>query len=222
MARDWQEWHRGYDDPHSALSNRLTNVVAMIRQCLDTAAAGSIRVLSLCSGDARDMAAALADHPRRADVVGCAVEMDPHLAAVATVNLESAGAAIEVRCADAGDSRSFADALPVDLLMLVGIFGNISDEDVHRMVTAVPRMAKPGATVIWTRHRRAPDLTPSIRRWFDEAGCECVDLVSPGTGGFAIGCERVGAATVRAFAEASVSGDLAADARLFTFRDDAW
>jgi hypothetical protein len=27
-----------------------------------------------------------------------------------------------------------------------------------------------GATVIWTRHRRLPDLTPQIRAWFTESG----------------------------------------------------
>ncbi|MCU1367902.1 MAG: SAM-dependent methyltransferase, partial [Ilumatobacteraceae bacterium] len=73
MARDWQEWHRGYDDPQNPLSNRLDHVVASIRRCFDNAASGPIRVLSLCAGDARDLCRAVADHPRRADVVGCVV-----------------------------------------------------------------------------------------------------------------------------------------------------
>jgi hypothetical protein len=28
----------------------------------------------------------------------------------------------------------------------------------------------PSALVLWTRHRRPPDLTPAIRSWFREAG----------------------------------------------------
>jgi hypothetical protein len=31
---------------------------------------------------------------------------------------------------------------------------------------------RPGATVIWTRHRRPPDLTRSIRSWFAAGGFE--------------------------------------------------
>jgi len=26
--------------------------------------------------------------------------------------------------------------------------------------------------VIWTRHRRSPDLTPAVRTWFTDAGLE--------------------------------------------------
>ncbi|MCU1388259.1 MAG: SAM-dependent methyltransferase [Ilumatobacteraceae bacterium] len=220
MARDWQEWHRGYDDPQSSLSNRLDHVVALIRRCLDVAAPGPIRVLSLCAGDARDLAGAVADHPRRADVVGCVVELDPQLAADAASNISSAGlpagvsvgAAVEVRCTDAGDVDSFADAVPADLVLLAGIFGNVSDDDVRRTVMTAPRLGTTGSTVIWTRHRREPDLTPSIRAWFDEAGCESVDLISPGAGAFAIGCEHV----VR------LPPDTQLPSRLFTFRDDLW
>jgi hypothetical protein len=32
--------------------------------------------------------------------------------------------------------------------------------------------AAPNATVIWTRHRREPDMTVSIRRWLEESGFE--------------------------------------------------
>jgi hypothetical protein len=31
-------------------------------------------------------------------------------------------------------------------------------------------MCRPGGTVIWTRHRRPPDLTPQIRAWFAASG----------------------------------------------------
>ncbi len=42
--------------------------------------------------------------------------------------------------------------------------------DIRRTVQAAPALCRPGATVIWTRHRRAPDLTPQVRAWFAEAG----------------------------------------------------
>ena len=36
-----------------------------------------------------------------------------------------------------------------------------------------------GATVIWTRSRRAPDLTPTIRRWFTSAGVDEMTFIAP-------------------------------------------
>ena len=74
--------------------------------------------------------------------------------------------------ADASLVASFADALPADVLLLCGIFGNVSDRDIERTVQAAPALCRTGATVIWTRHRRPPDLTPQVRAWFTESGFE--------------------------------------------------
>ena len=54
--------------------------------------------------------------------------------------------------------------------MLCGIFGNIPNEDVARTVRLASTMCAPAAAVLWTRHRRGPDLTPAIREWFTRAG----------------------------------------------------
>ena len=58
------------------------------------------------------------------------------------------------------------------MLLLCGIFGNVSDRDIERTVQAAPALCREGATVVWTRHRRPPDLTPRIRAWFTRAGFE--------------------------------------------------
>src|SRR6266511_1793903 len=55
-----------------------------------------------------------------------------------------------------------------------GVFGNIPDDDVHRTIDALPQFCARDATVIWTRHRGPPDLTPTIRGWF--AGTGFVEL----------------------------------------------
>lgn len=77
---------------------------------------------------------------------------------------------VEVRQADASLVASFADAMPADVLLLCGIFGNVSDRDIRRTVQAAPALCGAGASVIWTRHRRLPDLTPQIQAWFAESG----------------------------------------------------
>ena len=35
--------------------------------------------------------------------------------------------------------------------------------------------------MIWTRHRREPDLTPQIRDWFPASGFEEIAFDAPGT-----------------------------------------
>lgn len=191
VGKDWIKWHSDYDDPASALSERRRQVTELIRRSLDVMGPAGGRVLSLCCGDARDLTDALREHDRRDDVTGVVVELNPLLARAAQENLRSLDVGIEVITGDAGDLAGFQHVLPVDLLLLVGIFGNVSDSDVENTIKAVPALCLAQATVIWTRHRRPPDFTPSIRRWFDSAGCEALDFVSPGEGQFAVGRERV-------------------------------
>jgi hypothetical protein len=211
MTRDWVAWHRDYDDPTSQLSQRLVVVVAMIRSFLDTARPGPIRVLSLCAGDARDVTTAAADHPRKHDLSVVCIEFDAELAEMARTRIVRAGINGEVRCADAGDTGVFADVLPVDLLLLVGIFGNVADADIEQTIRALPLLCAPMATVVWTRHRRSPDVTPRIREWFDAAGCTSLEFASPGNERFAVGSERLNAPTRGLLPDT-----------LFNFRTDLW
>jgi hypothetical protein len=47
-----------------------------------------------------------------------------------------------------------------------------------------------GATVIWTRHRRPPDLTVDVRRWFREAVFEPVAFEAPSDAEWSVGVQR--------------------------------
>lgn len=106
----------------------------------------------------------------------------------------------------------FTDVSPADVLLLVGIFGNIADIDVERVISTVPTICNTGATVIWTRHRRDPDLTPKIAQWFATAGCVSTEFTSPGHGSYAVGTEQCQHATRHT----------PLPYRLFSFRDDLW
>ncbi len=176
----WLHWHAAYDDPTSAQTRRLRLVQEQIRVMLDTAPAGPIRVLSLCAGQGRDLLEVLQDHPRRADVSARLVELDPRLVAVARASAGDINAArIEIVEGDAGTTEAAVGMAPVSLLLLAGIFGNVPDADIERTARATPMLCASGATVIWTRSRRPPDLTPTIRRWFVEAGIEEVTFIAP-------------------------------------------
>jgi hypothetical protein len=189
-VRDWAKWHSGYDDPSSALSMRLEWVKTRLSQAIDGCPPGPVRLLSLCAGQGRDVIGVLPAHRRRDDVSALLVEYDGRNAESARRSAAEADLAqVRIRQADAGQIASFADALPADVLLLCGIFGNISDSDIQRTVYAAPALCAPGATVIWTRHRRPPDLTPAIRQWFADSGfaevafdeLETGTLVSVGT-----------------------------------------
>ena len=166
---DWQEWHTDYDRPDSRLAARLTAVRQQIRAVLDSAPPGPIRAVSACAGQGRDLIGEFADHPRRGDVAARLVELDPRNVDAARRAAREAGLdQVDVVAADAARLDSYVGAAPADLVLLCGIFGNISDADIRRTVAHTDQLCRPGATVIWTRHRDAPDLVPVICDWFAE------------------------------------------------------
>jgi hypothetical protein len=170
--RDWKQWFAGYDDPDSWLPHRLAVVQRGIRQALDEAPAGTVTVLYLCAGQGRDLIPVLAEHPRRAAVRARLIEVDPVIAQVARDAVTAADLAggVEVVTGDAADPALFGDYAPADLLLLCGIFGNISDADIHTTVEHAAHLTAKGGTVMWTRHRHEPNLVPTIRAWFRGAG----------------------------------------------------
>src|SRR5262245_38657099 len=121
MTVDWREWHRAYDVPSSPLSQRLALVQQCIRDALDDARPGRLQVVSMCAGEGRDLIGALGAHPRRDDVSGRLVELDPELASRAR---EAAPPRTEVLVADAGISDAYEDAVPADIVLMCGVFGN--------------------------------------------------------------------------------------------------
>lgn len=167
----WQQWHDDYADPASDLSRRLAVVVNRLRDAVTAAPDGPIRLLSLCAGQGHDVIGALADHPRRDDVSGLLVEFDAGNVESARAGLAAAGiSGLEVRQGDAGDTSSFADAVPADIVLLCGIFGNVPLSDIERTAQRASSLCAPGAVVMWTRHRKEPEVVQAIRQWFAEAG----------------------------------------------------
>lgn len=173
MAKDWLAWHRDYDDPSSDLSRRLVVVRRRVGESLDALGPRARAVLSLCAGEGRDLIPELALRPHLSPAV-LLVEANVELVDAARNAAADAGIAnVRVRCADAGLLASFSDVLPVDLLLLCGIFGNVGEQDIRRTLGAVPALLRPGGRMIWTRGGFGEvDLRPSVRRWVADAGLE--------------------------------------------------
>ncbi len=100
------------------------------------------------------------------------------------------GDQVHVSEADASVVRSYAGCIPADLVLICGVFGNVGARDIRGTVSRMPSLCAPGGTVIWTRHRRPPDLTPSIRAWFGSAGFEEVSFAAPSGTVLSVGCHR--------------------------------
>lgn len=170
MSRnDWFAWHSSYDDPGSVLARRGAMVRGRLAEALDGCPPGRVRVVSMCAGQGHDILGVLAHHPRAGDVVARLVESDPRNVAMARQGA-APYAGVEVIEADAGSTDAYAGAVPADIVLACGVFGNIPDDDIRRTVAALPSLCAPGAVVIWTRHRMAPDVTPLVRDWFRSAG----------------------------------------------------
>jgi Methyltransferase domain len=187
---DWQAWHGHYDDGDSSLSRRLRAVQRRLDELI-SGDADVRRVLSLCSGDGRDIVPVLARswNERHPQVV--LVELDPTLAAAAERRASDAGLAVTVVVGDAGLAKTWQEVLPVDLLMLCGVFGNISEADIHTTIEAARGLLTPGGSVIWTRgYFDHEDLRPQVREWFADAGFREIAFDSEPTG-YGVGVNRL-------------------------------
>jgi hypothetical protein len=185
---DWRAWHTRYDDPGSGLSRRLEAVQEQVRTALDRAPAGPVPVVSLCAGQGRDLIDVLEVHPRRTDVHARLVELDPELAAFARERASGLGQ-VEVVTGDASLTDQYVGLVPAELVLLCGIFGNITSADIQRTIATSPQLCRTGATVIWTRHRGEPDLVPTICEWFEARGFERVWVSDPDAD-FGVGAHR--------------------------------
>jgi hypothetical protein len=205
--RDWYAWHHDYDDPDTPLAKRLAAVQDQIRTALDVAPAGPLHAISLCAGQGRDLIGVLAAHPRRADVAARLVELDPRNAGLARQAAEAAGLpGVEVMTGDAALTDNYAGMVPAYLVLVCGVFGNMTDETVRRTVGYCDQLCAHGGTVVWTRGRWAPDLMPQICDWFAGHGFEQVWVSDPAAGW--------GAAAHRF---AGTPSPLELGARMFTF-----
>ncbi|HEY4459707.1 MAG TPA: class I SAM-dependent methyltransferase family protein [Pseudonocardiaceae bacterium] len=190
--RDWVGWHRDYDDPDSLLSQRGKLVQAHVRAELERAPSGDVRLISLCAGQGRDVIGVLTGHPRRDDVRARLVELDERNVAFARQAAQAAGLGdVEVLQADAGITDGCVGAVPAQIVLVCGIFGNVTDSDVQTTVAALPSLCAPGALVLWTRHRQPPDLTAAIRCWFGEAGFREEAFDTSQDGFMAVGAHRL-------------------------------
>jgi hypothetical protein len=188
--RDWVQWHEPYDDPDSWQSQRLQIVQGELAAAIDDADEGPIALLSLCAGDGRDVVGVLSRHRRQSDVDATLVEVDSTLAARARSSAVATGLRVNVLTGDAADVETYRASLPAHIVLSCGVFGNVVDDEIHSMIQDLGALVRPDGVVIWTRHRRKGDLTPTIRGWFREAGFDEVAWHAPANPQIGVGVHR--------------------------------
>ena len=171
--RDYVAWHADYDDPESPLSWRLRVVQEAIAVALD-ASTGPVRIISACAGDGRDVLGVLSRRTDAGRVRATLLELHPVIAERARAAADTAGlgAHVEVRAVDAGHSDAYADLAPAEIVLLVGILGNINPDDIERLIASSAQLCTVGATLIWTSGRGAEltDRNDAVRSSFRAAG----------------------------------------------------
>lgn len=68
--------------------------------------------------------------------------------------------------------------MPAEVVLLVGILGNISDTDLAQTIATAPALCHPAATLLWSRARAGGDLNDMVRARFAAAGFTELDYAT--------------------------------------------
>ncbi|MBD2567951.1 class I SAM-dependent methyltransferase family protein [Anabaena lutea] len=193
MPKDWLEWHDLYNS-EPKLQQRLEIVREYISYSLDNSPTGAIRVVSACAGDGRDLLGTLANHPRAKDVSARLVEINPQLVERGRATIESLGLTkqIEFINGDATAADNYVGAVPADIVIVCGIFGNLADEnELNRLLGNLSFLSKKGAFVLWTRgHSNGIAYSETVRKYFRDFGFEEINFKITATGDMGVGIHR--------------------------------
>lgn len=163
---DWLQWHTPYHDPASPLSRRLAIVQQELHWALPSHLETPLRLISVCAGQGHDLLGVLRTYPSAHRVRARLVELDERNVRTAQRAVDALQVpGVEVTCGDAGCLAAYEGIAPAEIVLVCGVFGNISEADIFRTIDLLPQLCDSGATVIWTRTRRDPDITPVIREY---------------------------------------------------------
>jgi hypothetical protein len=148
----WNSWpDQAYQSDR--YQRRLSAVQEHLAECLDNAPRGSVRVVSICAGDGRDVIGVLGSHRRRQDVAAWLVETSRQSVASGVRQAARAGLENTVHFlnVDATVFETYNNIAPSDILLLCGVWGHVPSGERGQLVRAMTALSKPGGTLIWTR-----------------------------------------------------------------------
>ena len=148
-------WH-GWPElayQQEAYQRRLSAVQQHLTESLDCAPSGSLRIISMCAGDGRDVIGVLKSHRRRQDVATVLVELNCQSIADGAREMQTAGLQnnVEFLNADATAYETYKHLGPANIVLLCGVWGHVPASERVRLIGALTSLCLPGGTVIWTR-----------------------------------------------------------------------
>ena len=186
-GKDWEKWHTLYNDSDSGLAKRLRLVQESISNCLPNTIEDGFQIIDICSGDGRDLLDLLTHYPAREQVHSYLVELDERLAKESErIASEKDLQNVTVINGDASLLSTYEEVPRADLILLCGVFGNISSDDICHTIETLPQLSKQGTRVIWTHHLRQPEAVPAIQNLFITNEFSEVDLKATDDQSYAI------------------------------------
>jgi hypothetical protein len=193
---------------------RLRVVKVHLAECLNDAAQGPLRLVSLCAGDGRDVIDVLQSNRRRNDVGAWLVELNGQSIADGALHMKASGLEKLVNFihADATDYLTYQTLVPCDIILLCGVWGHVPVNERALLVRALASFSKPGGSLIWTRGiSRGMDRLNEIQSQFANSSWERVRLSFTPNDKWAISTHRY----------CGPSLELPASGRIFNFRKNA-
>lgn len=190
-SKDWFEWHAPYNDPETPLSRRLAIVKQALRKLLPDQPDKPVKLISVCAGQGLDVVDTLIEYPHSRQVQARLIELNEANVREAQQHVWNAGLSnVEVVLGDAANLAAYQGVAPADIVLICGVFGNVSNNDIFQIIDTLPQLCKKGAGIIWTRSRRDPDITPTVREYFTDHSFVEESFVAPDDVIFSVGVNR--------------------------------
>jgi hypothetical protein len=151
-SRSWTGWpDEAYAQNRYQL--RLESVQQHLIVCLDEAPRGPIRLISICSGDGRDVIGVLKTHQRRKDMSARLIELDRQSVVAGMREASLVGLQDTVRFfnRDATDYATYQGMAPADIVLACGVWGHVPTRERVGLTSALAGLCSPRGTVTWTR-----------------------------------------------------------------------
>ena len=146
----WNDWHSIYDDKESAPYKRSIITQELVNNYLNIHKKNII-ILSICSGQARDILPAIAGREDKDRITTYLLDIDKDCLEYAQEYARIHDIPnVHTINKDASLKESYDDIPKADLIVICGLFGHLSLEDITTTVSFLAYISDNDAHVIWS------------------------------------------------------------------------
>ena len=149
----WNDWHSIYDDKESAPYKRSIITQELVNNYLNIHKKNII-ILSICSGQARDILPAIAGREDKDRITTYLLDIDKDCLEYAQEYARIHDIPnVHTINKDASLKESYDDIPKADLIVICGLFGHLVPEDIAATALFLQTLIEDNATVIWSRNK---------------------------------------------------------------------